>query len=131
MLHLNKTIYTRWLSHDQAVTTIRCTSCSLFATLEREVAKKDDAVAHGLVHAIKCYKLMATIYLLSDVLPLLSKLNLVFQKENIDLCVVKLVVNPTLASLRVLRNKPGLHFKQLDETLTTLSTGFGLQVTDN
>ena len=55
VLRLKKAIYTtcRWLSHNQAVTAIRCTLPSLLATLEREVAEKDDAVVRGLVHAIK------------------------------------------------------------------------------
>ena len=114
-----------------AVTAIRRTLPSLLTTLEREVAEKDDAVARGLVHAIKCYKFVATIYLLSDVLPLLCKLSLVFQKENVDLCVVKPLVTATLASLKILRDKPGVYLKQLDETLSKLSTEFGLQVTDN
>ena len=45
---LKKAIHTRWLSHDQAVTTIRPTLPSLLTTLEREVDERDDAVARGL-----------------------------------------------------------------------------------
>lgn len=45
VLHLKRAIYTRWLSHDQA---IRSTLNSLLATLERAVAEIDDAVAHML-----------------------------------------------------------------------------------
>ena len=55
-LHLKKAIHTRWLSHDQAVTAIRRTLHSLLTTPEREVAKKDDAVARGLLQALKYYK---------------------------------------------------------------------------
>ena len=56
-------------------------------------------------------------------LPLLSKLSLIFQKENID--------SATIAFLKVLRDKPGVYLKQLDETLRKLSTKFDLRVTSN
>ena len=62
VLHL-KAIHTRWLSHDQAVTAIRRTLPSLLTTLEKEVAEKNDAVAQGLVRAVKrqfcCHSLLA------------------------------------------------------------------------
>ena len=128
VLNLKKVIHTRWLSHDQAVTAIRRTLPSLLTTLEREVAEKDDAVARGLLQALKRYKFVATLYLLSDVLPLLSKLSLIFQKEDIDLCVIKPVVSTTVASLKVLRDKPGIYLKELDEAVHRLTTEFGLQV---
>jgi hypothetical protein len=79
---------------------------------------------------IKCYKFVATLYLLSDVLPLLSKLSLIFQKDNIDLCVIKPVVSATVASLTVPRDKQGVYLKQLDEAVHKLSSEFGLQVTN-
>ena len=55
------------------MTAIRRTLPSLLTTLEREVAEKDDAVARWLLHAIKWCRFVATLYLLSDVLPLLSR----------------------------------------------------------
>ena len=79
MLCLKKAVHTRWLSHDKAVTAICRTLPSLLTTLEREVAERDNAVARGLVRAIKLYKFVAMLYLLSDVLPHLSTLSLVFQ----------------------------------------------------
>ena len=81
VLCLKKAIRTRGLSHDKAVTAIRRTLPSLLTTLEREVDERDDAVARGLVRAIKLYKFVAMLYLLSDVLPHLSTLSLVFQRE--------------------------------------------------
>ena len=53
VLRLKKAVHTRWLSHDQAVTAIRRTLPSLLTTLERKVAEKDDAVARGLLQALK------------------------------------------------------------------------------
>ena len=108
------------------MTAIRRTLLSLLTTLEREVAEKNDAVARGLLQALKCYKFVATLYLLSDVLPLLSKQSLIFQKEDIDLCVITPVVSTTVASLKVLHDKPGVYLKQLDEVVHRLTTEFGL-----
>ena len=44
-LCFKKAAFTLWLSHDQAVATIRKTLKSLLTTLEREVAENDDARA--------------------------------------------------------------------------------------
>ena len=131
VLHLKKAIHTRWLSHDQAVTAIRRTLPSLLTTLEKEVAEKNDAVARGLVHAVKSYNFVATLYLLSDVLPHLSSLNLVFQRESVDLCIVEPQVAATIATLKHLRNQAGPYLGQLDEQLIKLATDFGLKVTDS
>ena len=85
-------------------------------------------MARGLLQTLKCYKFVATLYLLSDVLSLLSKLSLIFQKENIDLCVVRPAVSSTIAAVKVLRDTPGVYLKQLDQTVDKLTTDFGLQI---
>ena len=131
VLCLKKAIHTRWLSHDKAVTAIRRTLPSLLTTLEREVAERDDAAARGLVHAIKLYKFVAMLYLLSDVLPHLSTLSLVFQRESVDLCIIEPQVAATISSLRHLRSHAGPYLQQLDEVVGRLTTEFGLCVTDS
>ena len=45
--------------------------------------------------------------------------------------MIEPVVSATIASLKVLRDKPGVYLKQLDDTLHKLSTEFDLQVTSN
>ena len=98
-LRLKKAVHTRWLSHEAAVTAIRRTLPSLMATLESEVAEKDDAVARG---APPSYDFVATTYLLCDVLPHLTSLSLLFQKEDVDLSVVQLQVAATISVLKSL-----------------------------
>ncbi len=83
------------------MTAIRRTLPSLLTALEREAAEKDDAVARRLVHAIKCYKFVATIYLLSDVLPHICTLSLVFQREDVDLCMIEPQVAATVAQIHI------------------------------
>ena len=96
VLCLKKAAFTRWLSHDQAVTTIRKTLKSLLTTLEREVAENDNAVAQGLLHAMKSYNFIASVHLFSDVLPKLTALSLVFQREDVDLTIVQPQVSATI-----------------------------------
>ena len=122
VLCLKKAIHTRWLSHDKAVTAIRHTLPSLLTTLERKVAKRDDVVARGLVRAIKLYKFVALLDLLGDVLPHLSTLSLVFQRESVDLFIVEPQVAATISSLRHLRSHAGPYLQQLDKVVGRLNT---------
>ena len=125
-MKLKKGIHTRWLSHDQAISAIHRTLSSIITTLEKEVTVDDDPVARGLVQSIKSHYFVSTVYLLSDVLPHLSTLSLVSQTENIDFSIVKPQVAATIGALKHLRENPGPHLRQLDETLQSLSTDFGL-----
>ena len=118
VLRLKRAVSTRWLSHDLAVASIRRTLVSLLTTLERAVVENDDAVARGLLHAMKSYKFVATLYLLSDVLPILTTLSLVFQKESVCLTAILPSVNATTASLNLL--------KSLDNVLDDLNSRFGI-----
>ena len=93
--------------------------------------ENDDAVAHGLLHAMKTYKFVATLYVLCDVLPILTTLSLVFQKENVSLTAILPSVNATIASLNLLRSQPGLHLQKIDEVLVDLTTQFGIIVTES
>ena len=42
--------------------------------------------------------------------------------------MIKPVVSATIASIKVVRDKPGVYLKQLDEAVHRLTTGFGLKV---
>ena len=81
---------------------------ALITALEREVVENDNVIARGLVIAMKSYNFVATVYFLSDILPHLSVLNLIFQKDDVDLAVVKPQVSATIASLKFLHNNPGI-----------------------
>ena len=131
VLRLKKAVHTRWLSHEQAIIAIRRTMPALIVALEREVTENDNAIACGLVTTIKSYKLVATVYLLSDILPHLSVLNLVFQREVVDLSIIKPQVSATIASLNFIRSNPGLHMQELEEVVSDLTSRFGLIVQEN
>ena len=131
VLRLRCAVYTRWLSHDQAVTSIRRCLSSLLTALERAAAEDDDATARGVYNAMKTYKFVARLYLLSDVLPILTTLSLVFQKENVPLTAILPNVNAAIASLNLLKTQPGLYLKKLDGILTDLASHFGLAFDDS
>jgi len=75
----------RWLSHDNAIKAVIRTLPSILVSLDREASENGEPTAHGLYKFMKSYKFVATAYLLSDVLPHLSRLSRIFQKENVDL----------------------------------------------
>ena len=53
-----KTAFTRWLSHNLAITAIhKTTLIFVMITLEKELAENDNATARGLLHALKSYNL--------------------------------------------------------------------------
>lgn len=88
-------------------------------------------MVHGLVRAIKSYNFVATLCHLSDVLPHLCSLSLVFQRKSVDLCIVEPQVAATIAALKHLCNKAGPHLGQLEDQLTKLASDFCLIVTES
>ena len=79
---------------------------------------------------LKPYNFIATVYLMSDVLPVLTQLSLVFQTADVDLSVIKPQVSATIASLKSLRNHQGPHMQELHKILGKLSSDFGIAVTE-
>ena len=75
ILKIKKASDTRWLSHDQAISTIRRILPSLFTHLEQQAEENGDALALGIVTVMKNYYFVASVYLMSDILPHLSRLS--------------------------------------------------------
>ena len=76
-LKLKKPLDTRWLSHDAA--------CQTFITgLERE-AEEREALAIGLSRVVQWYNFIATLYVMCDALPKVSRLSRIFQLSTIDM----------------------------------------------
>lgn len=95
------------------------------------MAEKGDVVARGLVHAMKSYNSVAVTYLLSDVLPHFTNLNLFFQKKDVDLSVINPQVTATTAALKLLRNQAGPFLQKLhvENTLAELNSHFDNHIT--
>ena len=75
---------------------------------------------------MKTYRFVATIHFLSDLLPILTTLSLVFQQERVNLTIVQPQVNATIASLKLLISQPGPHIENLDSVLSDLGSQFGV-----
>ena len=78
-----------WLSHNNAIKALIRRLNSVLVSLDREASEKSEPTAHGLYKFMKSYKLVATPYLLSDILPHLSRLSKIFQKVNVDLSLIQ------------------------------------------
>ena len=120
----------RWLSHDMAVKAVLRTLPSLLVSLDREASENDEPTAHRLLKFMKGYKFVACAYLLSDVLPHLSRLSKIFQKQNADLSLVQPCLKTTVDSIKQYETSPGPNLSKLDQVLSTDLKDFNITPTD-
>ena len=78
----------RWLSFHNVVDTIRRSLTSLFVYFEN-AAEEGDPIAKGIHNSITTYLFLALTHLLDDVLSILAKLSLNFQRQNLDISLVQ------------------------------------------
>ena len=119
----------RWLSHNAAIQTLRRTLPSVVASLEREAVERGEPVALGLAKMIKTYEFVATLYLFSDILPHICRLSLVFQREDVDLALIRPQVNATLTCIAAYTDNLTPSLSKLDEDLDTSLHVLGITVT--
>ena len=122
--------YVRWLSHDHAIKALIRTFPSILVSLDREASENNEATAHGLLNFMKCYKFIATTYLLSDVLPHLSRLSPIFQKENIDLTLIQPCLQTTIDTIKEYKDNAGPNQRKLDSILVTELKDFQITSSD-
>ena len=108
----------RWLSYDKAVTTVLQGHSILLEDLEntalssQERKRKDDA--QGLEGLLGSELVVRSLVLLGDILPHLTTLSLVFQKNAVDLSVIEPLTKKTCTSLSEKKRKCGAWGKQLE-----------------
>ena len=78
---LKKACCTMWLSLDASFSAARHDFEALLQTLA--LFEEHDATAHGLLRKIRCLKFLGDVYILHDVLPILSSLSRHFQKGSL------------------------------------------------
>jgi hypothetical protein len=108
----------RWLSHDNAVKTLVRALPSVLISLDRESSENSEPTAHGLLKFMKSYKFVATLYLLSDILPHLSRLSKIFQKEDIDLSLIQPCLQSTVEAISQYKHTPGPNLSKVEEVLS-------------
>ena len=91
---------TRWLARERAVRAIRRSLPSLVGTFEEIYEETGDAEAHGITSLLTKYNTVACIYMLSDVLHTVAKLQGSLQGKEVDLASVPLMVESTSQRLK-------------------------------
>ena len=107
----------RWLSHDNAIKAVIRTLPSLLVSLSREASENGEPTAHGLYKFMKSYKFIACAYLLSDILPHLSHLSRIFQKENVDLSLIQPYLKSTIDAISKYKHTDGPNLGKVDYVL--------------
>lgn len=118
--------FTRWLSHQKAVNSIRLNYEAILNDLENTVSNGENPnlsgpSANALLKSYKSFDYFQGIHFLCDVLNVITKLNLLFQSADIDISCIQPNIENTLSELKRLKKKPGGTFsKNLSEKARTL-----------
>ncbi|KAF3841518.1 hypothetical protein F7725_007380, partial [Dissostichus mawsoni] len=95
---------TRWLSQAMAVSNLQRNLTAVLAALAEETEHKKCPTAKGLYGFLATYRFVASVYLQADVLPHISRLSRLFQKENVNFLALKVQVPVTMACLRAIKD---------------------------
>ena len=104
----------RWFSFYNVLEGIYKSWDSLVTYFDTTELSKDPK-ATGLRKSILQYQFTALTWWLMDVIPIVTTLNLVFQKENLDIGAIKPAVATAVSSLTYLRENDGHYFKEFKE----------------
>lgn len=97
---------TRWLARERAVRAVRRSLPALVNTFEDIYDETGDAEAHGIASLLKKCNTVACIYMLSDVLHTVAKLQGSLQGKEVDLASVPGMVKSTTQRLKELKENP-------------------------
>ena len=103
-IRMQKPSDTRWLARERAVSAVRRSLPALVSTFEEIYAETGDAESHGIATLLMKYKTVACIYMLSDVLHIVAKLQGSLQAKDIDLASVPSMVGSTTKRLLELKD---------------------------
>ena len=92
---------------------------AILVSLDREASENGEPTAHGLLNFMKTYKFVTCLYLLSDVLPHLSRLSRIFQKEKVDLSLIQPCLKTTIDAIKEYLHCPGPNLSKVDHVLET------------
>ena len=120
-LKLQRPTETRWLSHQNAVDTLRRCLKAVYVTLQHE-ASEGEATAHGLCNEIEKPTFIASLLLLSNILAILGNLSRTFQIAQLNLLSVEQLVVDAKATLSECKKDPlkGGYMTELETTMQTI-----------
>lgn len=113
-LKLKKPADTRWLSHDSACQTLVKVFPAVCASLSREAEERGDALAVGLHNVVRKYNFIASLYMMCDILPTVTRLSCALQASCIDVSQLHLLVTSTIEALELLCTSKGPRSNTLD-----------------
>ena len=118
-LKLKKPADTSWLSHDKACQTLARVFPAVCVSLSREAEERGDALAVGLYvyNVVRKYNFVASLYMMYDVLPAVSRLSCVLQSSCTDLSQLHSLVSCTIEALELLCVSTGPRMNILDAEL--------------
>ena len=77
------------VSYDAAIGSILRTLPSIIVSLERDGTERSEPTPVGLAKFVKTYYFVACCHFLHQILPHISHLSLIFQREDIDLSLIR------------------------------------------
>ena len=114
-----------------ALQTVYRTWASLATYMETEMESSNDSVAKGFFKKITSFAFIATTHLLMDIIPKITQLSLFFQKENIDLAMLRPSVDSVVQQLEWLKSNDGDHVSEFKQAAGEKLTEFkGVKVVD-
>ena len=118
---MKKACSTRWLSFDKSVAALYQEYEAVLHTL-KALDEDGCATAHGLFNRLKEGKFLGVLFILKDVLPVLSHLSKAFQGGSVAFSQVVPMINATKASLEELleTNSPVQKFLAVLESYTNI-----------
>ncbi len=121
----------RWFSFYNALDSLYRSWQPLAIQFEQGVSKSLDPKAKGFLKTMATAQFLIVTNVLMDVIPVVTHLNLVFQKENLDLSAVGPAVQGVKAQLERLKSEPGYHeSKILAELGAKASHYMDVKITD-
>ena len=105
-IKMQKPSDTRWLARERSIRAIRRCLPAIVTTFEEVYNESGDAEAHGIATLLCKYMTVACIYMLSDVLHTVAKLQGSLQSKDIDLATVPVMVDSTTKRLCELKDDP-------------------------
>ena len=128
-LKLKKAADTRWLSHKSACRTLVKVLPAVLVSLGREVKERGDAPAHGVSKVVRQYNFIASLYMMCDILPVITRLSCVIQSTSIELSQLHMLVSSTIRTLKMYRTNPGFQLDKLDADLKESLSQSNISVT--
>ena len=89
----------RWLSLQRAVDSLRQNWPAIVMELGEEASRQKNAVADGLLRQVHTFAFIAMTHMLSDILAIINRLNLVFQKDSVTISTIRPMVRSTITEL--------------------------------